>query len=315
VKILRSHLLLDEDEFRRFCRETEIMSTLRHPHVVHIFDVDTSPDGLRYFVMEHLDGVDLQTRLANRAALPLPALVRIVDAVASALTAAHARGIVHRDLKPANIFLLRGQGQDDDFVKVLDFGISKVAGASSRTPEFMSPEQACGLLDRIDARTDQFALAAITYAMLTGRPPFVGDDPAALLSQVVHAPPPPLADFVLWDAAEIQSVLDRALAKRQEDRFDSVMKFAWALRVAAHSVLRGHPRTAVMPRAPSLVAPSPVPRELERVRRGPERTVALGLAVVGLAVAITHQGWYWGFAGRAANLERGLVSLVRGQPR
>ena len=247
--------------------------------------------------------------------MSLPALVRIVDAVASALGAAHARGIVHRDLKPANVFLRRDEGQYDDFAKVLDFGISKVAGSSSRTPEFMSPEQARGQLGQIGARTDQFALAAITYAMLTGRAPFVGDDPAALLSEVIHAQPPPLSDFVLWDAAEIQSVLDRALAKRQEDRFDSVMKFAWALKVAVRSVLRGHPRTAIVPRAPSLVAPSPVARALDRVPRGPERTVALGLAVLGLTAAIAHQGWYVGFAGRAASIERDLVSLVRGQPR
>ena len=257
VKILRSHLLTDEDAFRRFCREMEMLSALRHPHVAQIFDVDTSRDGLRYFVMEHLAGVDLQTRLTASGALPLPALVRIVDGVASALGAAHALGIVHRDLKPANVFLLRGEGQDDDFVKVLDFGISKVAGSSSRTPEFMSPEQACGQMVRIDARTDQFALAAITYAMLTGRAPFVGDDPAVLLSEVVHAQPPPLADFVVWDAAEIQSVLDRALAKRQEDRFDSVTKFAWALRVAAQSVVRRHTRAAVIPMAPAYHAVAP----------------------------------------------------------
>jgi serine/threonine protein kinase len=257
VKILRSHLLTDQDAFRRFCRETEIMSALGHRHVAQIFDVDTSRNGLRYFVMEYLEGVDLQTRLTASGASPLPALVRIVDAIASALGAAHGLGIVHCDLKPANVFLLRGEGQDDDFVKVLDFGISKVAGSSSRTPEFMSPEQACGRVDRIDARTDQFALAAITYAMLTGRTPFVGDDPAVLLSQVVHAQPPPLADFVLWDAAEIQTVLDRALAKRQEDRFDSVMTFAWALRVAAQSVVRRHTRAAVIPMAPAYHSVAP----------------------------------------------------------
>ena len=112
------------------------------------------------------------------------------------------------------------------------------------TPQFMSPEQALGRVDQIDARTDQFALAAITYAMLTGRAPFVGENPASLLYQVVHEQPRPVSDFVPWPATEIQSVLDRALAKRQEDRFDSVVEFGWALRVAAHSVIRGHARPA-----------------------------------------------------------------------
>jgi len=253
IKILRSHLRADEDARRRFCREAAIMSALRHPHIIQIFDYNTSLDGLPYFAMEHLDGVDLQTRLTDAGALPLPALVRIVEAVASALGAAHALGIVHRDLKPANIFLVRGEGRDDDFVKVLDFGLSEAAGSSpslSRasemmgTPAFMSPEQALGRVDQIDARTDQFALAAITYAMLTGRAPFVGENPASLLYQVVHEQPRPVSDFVPWPANEIQSVLDRGLAKRQEDRFDSVVEFGWALRVAAHSVIRGHARPA-----------------------------------------------------------------------
>ncbi len=253
IKILRSHLRADEDARRRFCREAAIMSALRHPHIIQIFDYNTSLDGLPYFAMEYLEGVDLQTRLTDAGALPLPALVRIVEAVASALGAAHALGIVHRDLKPANIFLVRGEGRDDDFVKVLDFGLSEAAGSSpslSRasemmgTPAFMSPEQALGRVDQIDARTDQFALAAITYAMLTGRAPFVGENAASLLYQVVHEQPLPVSDFVPWPATEIQSVLDRALAKRQEDRFDSVVEFGWALRVAAHSVIRGHARPA-----------------------------------------------------------------------
>jgi eukaryotic-like serine/threonine-protein kinase len=260
IKMLRPHLRTDEDARRRFCREAAIMSTLRHPHIIQIFDYNTSLDGAPYFAMEYLEGVDLQTRLAHARALPLPALVRIVEAVASALGAAHALGIVHRDLKPANIFLTRGEGRDDDFVKVLDFGISKSAGSSPSlcraleimgTPAFMSPEQALGRVDQIDARTDQFALAAITYAMLTGRAPFVGENPASLLYQVVHEQPPPVSDFVAWPAAEIQSVLDRALAKRREDRFDSVVEFGWALRLAAHSVIRGHARPTLAPKAPS----------------------------------------------------------------
>ena len=344
VKILRPHLLTNDDAFARFCREAEIMSALQHPHIVQIFDFNTALDGRPYFVMEYLDGVDLEARLADAGALPLPALVRIVDAVASALGAAHAAGIVHRDLKPANIFLMRGEGQDRDFVKVIDFGISKAPGPGRRlsrasevmgTPEFMAPEQALGLVGEIDARTDQFALAAITFAMLTGREPFVGGDPASLLYQVVHEEPPRLSGFLAWDTTEIQSVLDRALAKRPEDRFDSIVEFAWALRVAAHSVIRGHAPPRAIPRRSPAAAPTttrvrtsrPVPRavaalerpelprRLDRVPHGPQRTVALGLAVLGLAAVIVHKGWYRGFAGRATNVEQKLVRLVRGEPR
>jgi len=330
VKILRSHLRTNAEAFRRFCREAEIMSALRHPHIIEIFDFNTSLDGLPYFVMEFLDGVDLHARLAQSGALPLPAAVRIVEAVASALGAAHALGVVHRDLKPANIFLMRGEGRDADFVKVLDFGISKAFGSSptlSRaaevmgTPQFMSPEQALGRVDQIDARTDQFALAAIAYAMLTGHEPFVGDNPASVLYQVVHEQPRPVSDFVPWPAAEIQSVLDRALAKRPEDRFDGILKFAWALRVAAHTVIRGHERPAVAPRREQheqrhqrparnprsplvrpLVRPLPLPRRIDRVPRGPERIVALGLAVLTLAAVVFYGISHSWIAARAADL-------------
>jgi serine/threonine protein kinase len=358
VKILRPDLLTNQAAVARFCREAEIMSELRHPHIIQIFDFNTSTEGLPYFVMEYLDGVDLETRLIKTGALPLVAVVRIVDAVASALGAAHAMGVVHRDLKPANIFLIRGEGQDDDFVKVIDFGISKTASPGPRlsqasevigTPAFMGPEQALGLVAQIDPRTDQFALAAITYLMLTGREPFVGNDAVSLLYQVVHEQPLPVSRFVAWDTTEIQLVLDRALAKRQEDRFDTIVAFAQALGTAAESLMGQATPPAVVPPRQAAVSPpsariravrmvpsepSPVsldeddapppvkrptarplddldlPRRLDRIPHGPQRAVVLGLAVLGLASVIVHKGWYRGFPQRAANLEQGLVSLV-----
>ena len=200
------------------------MSELRHPNVVQIYDFNTTPDGRPYFVMEHLEGRDLEARLTQAGPMPLPAAVRVVDAVASALATAHAHGIVHRDLKPANIFLVTIDGQIDELVKVLDFGISKIRSAgtllSSPTdmigsPAYMSPEQARGASDEIDGRSDQFALGAITYRMLTGFEPFQGDDIASLLYQVVHEEAPPLARTLpaWWDTRALQAVLDRALAK------------------------------------------------------------------------------------------------------
>jgi serine/threonine protein kinase len=249
VKILRPDLLANQEALKHFCREAEIMSELRHPHIIQIFDFNTTSDGLPYFVMEYLDGVDLQTRLTRDGALPLLALVRIVDAIASALGAAHAMGVVHRDLKPANIFLIRGEREDDDFVKVIDFGISKISSGRPGdsmpsgimgTPAFMAPEQALRMEAQVDPRSDQFALAEITYLMLTGREPFVGNDPAAVLHQVVHAQPPTLSHFLSWDVSQIQAVLDRGMAKRPEDRFESVGAFASALSSAADALI-GHP--------------------------------------------------------------------------
>src|ERR1043165_6276817 len=171
VKLLLPELQGNQDAFARFCREAEIMSQLRHPNIVQIFDFNVAPDARPYFVMEYLQGRDLEARL-REGPMPLPAVARIVDAVASALALAHAHGVVHRDLKPANIFLATVDGQTDELVKVLDFGISKVRSAAAQisqavdllgTPSYMAPEQARNQTEAIDGRSDQFALAAIAY--------------------------------------------------------------------------------------------------------------------------------------------------------
>jgi serine/threonine protein kinase len=347
VKLLRPALAMNQEAIARFSREAEIMSALRHPHIVQIFDFNTSIDGLPYFVMEFLDGVDLEARLASAGAMSLPALVRIVEASASALGAAHGLDIVHRDLKPANIFLLSGTGQDSDFVKVLDFGISQIADSGPRlsqrsvvmgTPEFMAPEQALGLADQIDGRADQFALGALAYTMLTGREPFTGSDPASLLYRVVHEPAPSLSTFFSWDTTAIQAVLDRAMAKRPEDRFERIVDFATSLRAAADATMRDPRPSAVAParaqptlsdeppsvRRPRAVVPASKrvgsslgaakrSGRLDRIPHGPQRAMALGLGVLGLAAGIVHNGWYRGFARHATQLEQTSVSLVRGE--
>jgi serine/threonine protein kinase len=263
VKILLPELADNREALARFCREAEIMSELRHPHIVQVFDFNTTVDGMPYFVMEFLEGVDLETRLNQTGRLPLPEVVRIVEAVASALGSAHGRGIVHRDLKPSNMFLVRVDGQDEEFVKVLDFGISKMRAATTRlskgwevfgTPQYMAPEQARGQTELIDGRADQFALAAITHKMLTGHDPFVGDDPASLLYQVVHAQHPPLARHMAGDSSRLQPVLDRALAKDLTMRFDDIVEFARALALAAEATPE-LPASGAPPSRPAVPSP------------------------------------------------------------
>jgi serine/threonine-protein kinase len=247
VKLLLPELQGNQDAFARFCREAEIMSQLRHPNIVQIFDFNVAPDARPYFVMEYLQGRDLEARL-RVGPLSLPAVTRVVGAVSSALALAHAHGVVHRDLKPANIFLATVDGQTDELVKVLDFGISKVRSAAAQishavdllgTPSYMAPEQARGQTDAIDGRTDQFALATIAFRMLTGQDPFQGDDTAAVLYQVVHEDPPPLSMFLPpgWDTGALQAVLDRALAKRPDRRFGGMMELARAFEDAAERTL------------------------------------------------------------------------------
>ncbi|MBV9495798.1 MAG: protein kinase [Acidobacteria bacterium] len=342
VKILLPELRTNEDAFRRFCREPEIMSALQHPHIIQIFDFNTAgPDGLPYFVMEYLDGIDLRARLARSGPMSVAATLRVVGAVASALDVAHAAGVVHRDLKPANIFLMRGERENDDFVKVIDFGISKAMRSDLQltsvsdiigTPDFMSPEQALGRVDKIDARTDQFALAAITYAMLTNRAPFVGEDAASVLYQVVHEPHPPLARFRSGDATKLQAVLDRALSKRQEDRYDSVLDFARALEAAATTK---HPAQSVDSPPPvrssrSVDAPPPVrlvraqvreeaarfdeielPRSIDRVPHGPLRGLVLALVPVAFVAFAVHNGWQHRIAERVVKTKEPVVSFAR----
>jgi len=237
VKVLAQHLAKDAHALARFNREAEIISQLQHPHVVQVTDFDTTEAGEPYLVMELLSGESLATRLERERCLPIADAVRIAHQVSSGLAAAHAANIVHRDLKPANIFLtpIAGEGA---LVKLLDFGISKRAGAGKGltgeydilgTPDYMAPEQALGKTAHVDHRGDQYALAVITYEMLAGRTPFAGDDVMDVLRQVISAEPPPIEQLAPHVSTEAGDVLRRALSKDPEQRFPSIGDFASAL--------------------------------------------------------------------------------------
>src|SRR6476620_11444732 len=243
IKVLARELAANGEALLRFHREAEITSQLGHPHIITVFDFGSTDGGQPFLVMEFLEGEDLANRPGRVNALSLPATVRITKQVASALSETHAKGIVHRDLKPANVFLSRVQGED--FAKVLDFGISKVRAASTSltnastlmgTPMYMAPEQAKGEVE-LDHWTDQWALACITYEMLTGRPPFIGDDTAALLYMVVHEDPPPPSRVNTDLPPHVDGIIRRALHKDQAERFPHVTAFARALEAAASGMM------------------------------------------------------------------------------
>jgi serine/threonine protein kinase len=242
IKVLHRGLQQNAEVLARFRQEAEITATLRHPHIVQVLDFNVTDQGYPYLVMEMLEGETLAKRIEG-GALPPSAAVAIVEQIAQALHAAHLRGIVHRDLKPDNVMLLSGDGVKD-FVKVLDFGISQASwrprvtnsAEVAGTPQYMAPEQARGLREEIDSRSDQFSLAAIAYVLLTGREPFQADDPIAVLYQVVHADPPPPAALVPRLGPEVDAVVMRGLAKQSVDRFPSVLEFAAALRQAIEGV-------------------------------------------------------------------------------
>lgn len=262
VKLMSRELASNTEALARFHREAEVTSRLGHPHLVNVIDFGTAESGEPYLVMEYLDGEDLDHRIRRDGRLSLEDAVEITKQVASALDAAHAEGVVHRDLKPANIFLVKVRGESD-FVKVLDFGVSKIKAARTKltratavigTPEYMSPEQATGLVEEIDHRADQWALGCIVWEMLSGRAPFVADDMSALFYQLINLDPHPLVRRVQGLPSEVEPVLRRALAKQAADRYPSIKDFSRAFEAAA----TGREREVTPP--PVLVSSVPMPK-------------------------------------------------------
>jgi serine/threonine-protein kinase len=288
VKLMARELASSQTALARFHREAEITSQLGHPHLVNVVDFGTAETGEPYLVMEYLEGEDLEHRMVRQGRLPVESAVHIIRQVASALSAAHAKDIVHRDLKPANVFLLAAAGEPD-FVKVLDFGISKVKAASARltraqavvgTPNYMSPEQATGKVDETDHRADQWALACITWEMLTGRTPFIADDVSALLYQIVNVNPPPLGPLAANLHPEVEGVLRQALSKRFNDRFPSIRDFARAFEAAAFN---RPPEITLVPLTPPVVTPvAGVPFQYESAPASQEPTELASEAPAGL---------------------------------
>ncbi|MGO9663175.1 MAG: protein kinase domain-containing protein [Polyangia bacterium] len=243
VKLMARDLAANREALARFHREAEITSRLGHPHLVSVVDFGQAESGEPYLVMEYLEGEDLDHRLRRVGRMPIEAVAHVLKQVASALSAAHGQGVVHRDLKPGNIFLVQIPGEPD-FVKVLDFGISKMKAARTQltnasavmgTPNYMSPEQATGLVEEVDHHADQWALACIAWEMLLGRGPFVADEVAAILYQIINLDPHPLAPRVPGLPPAIESVLRRALNKRTAGRFSSMREFSRAFEAAAFS--------------------------------------------------------------------------------
>jgi serine/threonine-protein kinase len=260
IKVMDRNLAANTEALARFRREIDVTAKLAHPNIVQISDFGTVPTGEPYLVMEFLEGEDLERRLGRVGRLSFASAVAIVNQLTSALAVTHAEGIVHRDLKPANVFLVKVPGQSD-FVKVVDFGISKVLKASTTkltraqmivgTPEYMSPEQAAGKVDEIDHRSDQWSLACIAWHMLVGQQPFVGPDVNSILHQVMNGEPPPLGPALAsLLPGQVEGVLRKALSKRQIDRYPTITAFGKAFEAAAPL------DTPMRP-----VTPSPVPKK------------------------------------------------------
>lgn len=222
LKILRGG---DELEPARFAREAQVLSGLDHPGIVRYVAHGMTPEGEPFLAMEWLDGETLSQRL-KRQPLSLAEALLVVRNLADALSALHARGLVHRDVKPGNVILLRG---DPSRVKLLDFGLARSVrqtqaitgtGAMLGTPSFMAPEQAKSAGD-IGPRADLFALGAILFTAVAGRPPFVGDDAVAVVLKLLLEDAPKLAELVPEVPPEVDGLVQHLLAKSPENRPES----------------------------------------------------------------------------------------------
>ncbi|MBI5502838.1 MAG: protein kinase [Deltaproteobacteria bacterium] len=234
VKLLRREFAEDRTNARRFAQEATAACRIGSPHIVAILDFGSGPDGAPYLAMELLSGETLGAALFDRPPMALPRALDIAGQMLAGLGAAHACGIVHRDGKPENVFLT-SCGERRDFVKLLDFGLSRVlsgdtatrltrTGAVLGTPSYMSPEQVMGSRD-IDHRSDLWSVAVVLYLALTGRRPFDGPTVADRLAAIVAAAPPPLCAFRPDLDPGLEAAFHRALAREPARRVGSADEF------------------------------------------------------------------------------------------
>jgi tRNA A-37 threonylcarbamoyl transferase component Bud32 len=255
LKILHPHNSTDQTIVARFKREAEACSKLRDIHTVTTYDFDETEDGVLYLAMELLRGRSLHQLQKSDGVLPAERVLGILDQVAQSLGEAHANGIVHRDMKPENVFV-ETRGTDaapEDHVKVLDFGIAKMmsgekeaqaltaVGQTLGTLEFMSPEQLRG--QKLDGRSDIYALGMMSYEMLTGVLPFQGaKSPIEIINFHMKQPPPPPSKLKegLKIPATVDDIIVKMVAKNRDDRFADTDE----LRVAIGKALSSQDRTA-----------------------------------------------------------------------
>ncbi len=253
----------------RFVNEARAVNQIGHDHIIDIHDFGNTPAGDFYFIMEYLNGEMLSDQRGRQVVFSPARALHIVAQIADALAASHERGVIHRDLKPDNIFLITRDAKPD-FVKVLDFGLAKLTGASGAvpayttdagivmgTPYYMSPEQCEGRAE-LDHRSDVYSLGVILFEMLTGQVPFAGEGYGEVMTKHISLPPPAARKFVPDLPIALEAILSRALAKDPDARFQTMAEF----------------REVVLS-TESALSPPPGPI----AERGPSGPLALGAAI------------------------------------
>jgi len=310
IKIPTFRGTLSASQKERFFREARAVASLRHPNICPVLDVEEE-QGILYLTMAFIDGQTLATKLAA-GAMEQTGAGKLIRRVARAMQAAHELGTIHRDLKPANIMI-----DDDGSPVVMDFGLARKGEADGEdeqpaaastvvdvgltqvgsvlgTPAYMPPEQATGDLDAIGPRSDVYSLGAVLYECLTGKRPFEGPDTASVIKKILHTPPRRLRDHVQGLDPALEAVCLKALAKRPEDRFESMEAFAVAIQDAIEPKLE-------------FVAPPPLPRrgkaEGNKAKRwiSPLGCFALVACLMLTCIGGTTAGVWW-IIGRATEM-------------
>src|SRR6266700_83380 len=249
LKLLPTRFTSDAERLKRFQHEERALVGLNHPNILTVYEIGED-HYTHYIASELIEGETLRQRLM-RGRIEVGEAVDVAIQVASALAAAHETCVVHRDIKPENIMLRR-----DGYVKVLDFGIAKLAesafakatadGAGSMTlvetnlgsilgtVRYMSPEQACG--GQVDKGTDIWNLGVVLYEMVTGHAPFTGDTPGEAMSSILEMDPPPLTKFLAHTPAELQQIISKTLRKNREERYHSAHELLEALKYLRHKL-------------------------------------------------------------------------------
>jgi eukaryotic-like serine/threonine-protein kinase len=289
-----------EEEIARFRREAQAAGRLTHPNIVAVYDYGETA-ALAYIVMEFVDGPTLKDVLDKRERFPLDGIRRIMGDVLAGLQFSHDRGVVHRDIKPGNIMLTK-----DGQAKIADFGIARIemssltqAGTMVGTPAYMSPEQFRG--EAADARTDVYSAGVLLYQLLTGERPFEGGL-TAIMHKVLNTEPPAPSQLAGALPRALDAVVQKAMAKRPQDRFASASAFAEALRAAIDepAAAAGAPpaedeatlvRPARAPAAPARTAPAAKPPPPPAAPGTSRLPVLAGIAAV-LVLALAGGGWF-----------------------
>src|SRR5438034_6563833 len=289
LKLLPLRFTGDAERLKRFEQEARAVVGLNHPHVVTVYEIGEE-NSIHYIASELIEGETLRDRL-TRGPFQLSEALDVAIQIASALTAAHRAGIVHRDIKPENIML-----RPDGYVKVLDFGIAKLAeqelpttmprdealllvetnlGSVLGTVRYMSPEQAFGA--QVDKSTDIWSLGVVLYEMVTGHTPFTGDTPREVMSSILEKEPPQLTTYVAHIPAELQQIVSKTLRKDREERYRSAHDLLEALKGLRHKL------EVEAELYPSTATPS-------WLRWTRSTALVLGLLVAAMAVAVP---FYW----------------------